>query len=232
MISIVTGTLNRLNLLKLVIQNTVDSCDKLELILVDGGSTDGTIEYIKSLNHPQIKLIEIGGRSSYPHFMNMGIKESKYDYICQWNDDVLLVNNWDDVIKEIDNSDYFIFPWCRGELKLFLEQKYDDIYKLSKILFNHCMNFGIYHRIVFKKIGLYDMDFKYYCCDEDMTFRCMYFGLKSKILDKFRVFEIETINGLKLSKNAKEDNIDRKLLHSNIENFYKFKKIKNNIEFL
>ena len=79
MISIVTGTLNRLELLKHVITNTVDSCDKLELILVDGGSTDGTIEYLKELNHSQIKLIEVDKKSSYPHYMNLGIKNSKYD---------------------------------------------------------------------------------------------------------------------------------------------------------
>ena len=45
MVSIVTGTLNRLHLLTKIIQNTVNSSDKLELVLVDGGSSDGTIEY-------------------------------------------------------------------------------------------------------------------------------------------------------------------------------------------
>ena len=73
MISIVTGTLNRKNFLKGLVDNTVNKNSKLELVLVDGGSTDGSLEFIKSLNHPQIKLIEVGGRSSYPHFMNLGI---------------------------------------------------------------------------------------------------------------------------------------------------------------
>ena len=67
MISIVTGTLNRLGMLPSLIDNTVLSDERLELVLVDGGSIDGTIDYIKQLNHPQIKLIEVGGRSSYPH---------------------------------------------------------------------------------------------------------------------------------------------------------------------
>ena len=107
MISIITGTLNRLNFLQGLIDNTVNSCDKLELVLVDGGSTDGTIEFIKSVDNPNIKLIEVGRRSSYPHFMNLGIVNSKYEYVCQWNDDVLLLNDWEEVIKELnENIDY------------------------------------------------------------------------------------------------------------------------------
>ena len=50
MISIVTGTLNRIDHLKRVIENTVDSDPRLELVLIDGGSTDGTIEFKSSKN--------------------------------------------------------------------------------------------------------------------------------------------------------------------------------------
>ena len=47
MISIVTGTLNRVGMLPTLITNTVLSDDRIELVLVDGGSTDGTVDYIK-----------------------------------------------------------------------------------------------------------------------------------------------------------------------------------------
>ena len=118
MISIVTGTLNRLELLKKVIQNTVDSNKDIELVLVDGGSTDGTIDYIKELKNERINLIEIGGRSYYWHYMNIGIKNSKFDYICQWNDDVLLENNWTDVMDELSNDyDMYLFSWLEDESK-------------------------------------------------------------------------------------------------------------------
>ena len=51
MISIVTGTLNRISLLPNLIENTVLSDKRIELVLVDGGSNDDTVEYIKNLNH-------------------------------------------------------------------------------------------------------------------------------------------------------------------------------------
>lgn len=219
MISIVTGTLNRKHLLPYIINNTIETNDKLELVLVDGGSTDGTIEYIKSLNNKQIKLIEIGHRSSYSHFMNIGIKNSKYDYICQWNDDVLLINRWEEIISELDNNDYYIFPWCRGDLSLYNGNKINEILKLDKILFYHCMNFGIYNKQVFDKIGYYDENFHFYCADEDMTYRCMNFDIKGKILYNIRVFEIDSINGQKILKNNYDDTEDRQILYKNISKY-------------
>ena len=115
MISIVTGTLNRVGMLPMLIENTVMSDERIELVLVDGGSTDGTIDYIKSLDNPQIKLVEVGGRSSYPHFMNLGIKESTHEVVCQWNDDVILANEWSEVFTELESGhDFYLFNWKYG----------------------------------------------------------------------------------------------------------------------
>jgi len=196
MISIITGTLNRLELLKHVISNTVGKSDKLELVLMDGGSTDGTIDYVKELKNDQIKLIEIGERSSYPHFMNLGIQNSKYEWICQWNDDILLLNDWGDVFNILNDSiDAYIFDWTRGTLDNFqVSNKYLDpnIFNSYWISFAHCMNFGIYRKDIFRKIGMYDMKFKYYECDHDMTLRVLLLGYNLKNFHEIKVMEILT----------------------------------------
>jgi len=220
MISIVTGTLDRLDYLKKVISNTVDSCNLLELVLVDGGSTDGTVEYIKNLNHPQINFIEFGKRSYYPEFMNLGIKESKFDYICQWNDDVLLENNWSEVISEInDEFDFYIFSWNES-LGRYV------IYETEKDL---VLNYGIYNKKIFKEIGLYNNSYKYYYCDGDMSFRAKCFGYKYK-----KLYNIKCNSLTKHSeKKAYTENNSLEL-----ENYYNcLEKYKNkifpeNIEFL
>jgi len=205
MISVVTGTLNRIELLKYVINNTVGSSELIELVLVDGGSTDGTIEYLKLLNHPRIKLIEVGHRSFYPHYMNLGIKSASYDLIAQWNDDVLLCNSWNDVLKEIDDSEYYMFPWLRGSIESFLLDK-GQFFSQPYILFDGCMNFGIYKKDVFRKIGMYDSQYQYYWCDSDMTERCMRFGLKRKECKNIRVMEINSMNDINIEKRTKPDN--------------------------
>lgn len=198
-LSVVTGTLNRLEHLKKVIENTVDSSNELELILLDGGSTDGTIEYVKSLNNNRINLIEIGGRSSYPHFMNIGLRASKTEWIAQWNDDMLLINEWDDVYKLIDENEHdaYIFDWTRGNYNNYFDLKNNINIDPSTfgeywIHFRDCMNFGIYRKDVFRNIGMYDNKFRYYECDHDMTTRCIIFGYKVINIHSIKAFEIIT----------------------------------------
>jgi len=225
MISIITGTLNRIELLKYVVSNTVDRSDKLELILVDGGSTDGTIEYIKNLNHDRIKLIEVGERSFYPHFMNLGLKEAKYDWIAQWNDDVLLINDWDDVFNKLnDEISAYIFDWNRGTLENFERKKFDDKW----ISFSHCMNFGIYKKMIFKEIGMYDSKFKYYECDHDMTMRVLSFGYKVMTCHDIKVMEINTEKRSIVYGHEHEVLVCR----NNVLEFYRHRKLPDTIEYL
>lgn len=202
MISIITGTLNRIAMLPTLISNTVLSDERLELVLVDGGSTDGTIEYLKSLNHPQIKLIEIGSRSSYPHFMNIAIKESKYDIVAQWNDDVILCGDWSEVFLETQsNHDFYLFNWKYGSLQ---DSTNPDWLKGTDYTEGWClcnnadsggeiiMNYGLYHKNIFREIGMYNPEYQYYYADGDMAHRAYSFGYKSRNLSHIKVCSLPT----------------------------------------
>jgi len=238
MISIVTGTLNRCGLLPDLIENTVDRCSKLELVLVDGGSTDDTLEYIKSLNHPQITLIEVGGRSSYPHFMNLGIKNSKYDYVCQWNDDVLLVNPWEDVIKELQlDIDFYLFNWKYGDKSSMLNTKWINGEDVSHPNGGWClwdethkeggqivMNYGIYNKKIFKEIGMYNNEYAYYYADGDMCYRAFIFGYKYKNLWDVKVCSLPT------QKTAIHNQNDTNWYNKNLS-LYKQLKLPTNLEY-
>lgn len=234
MISIVTGTLNRGPFLQGLIENTVEANEKLELVLVDGGSDDGTIEYIKEENHPRIKLIEVGQRSSYPHFMNLGIKHASHDIICQWNDDVLLVNDWEEVFSEIDEEhDFYLFNWKYGNR--------DDI-KTSEWLSGNdhdngwfmlntkpeghiVMNYGLYKKKIFKEIGMYNSEYRYYATDGDMAERAYYFGYNVKDLKNIKVCSLIT------DKVAQYFSDDMQILNKNVE-LYKNKILPDTIEVL
>jgi glycosyltransferase involved in cell wall biosynthesis len=193
MISIVTGTLNRLDYLKRVIENTVDSNDLLELVLVDGGSTDGTIDYLRSLNHDRIKLIEYGERSYYWHYMNLGIENSSHEWVCQWNDDVIMESSWDSIIEEIsreNSKDFYIFSWRQKNNPEYII--YDNDNELV-------LNYGVYNKKIFREIGMYDTSYKYYYCDGDLSFRAKEFGFT---YDKMYNVKCESLTGLGSEKKA------------------------------
>lgn len=235
MISIVTGTLNRLEYLPKLIQNTVDSNKNLELVLVDGGSEDGTIEYLKELNHPKIKFIEVGHRSNYPHYMNLGIRFSSYEIICQWNDDVILINNWDDVINEIDEeNDFYLFNWKYGDYENINNSDWLDGNNHSREWFlldlsseggEIVLNYGLYKKKVFRKIGMYNNEYKYYYADGDMSYRAHKFGFKHKTLRDIKVCSLD------VEKTAKHFSEDSDIYQKNIE-LYNKKIIPDTVEYL
>ena len=208
-ISIVTGTLNRAEYLEALVANTVESDSRLELILVDGGSTDGTIEFIENfINHPRIKLIKHGERSSYPHYMNLGIQNASFELICQWNDDVIMTNlGWQKVFNAIDDEhDAYLFNWKEGRFEDTADGQWlkcDQMRDNGWIICNNAdytypqmsgerqgevvMNYGIYKKDVFRKYGLYNNNYRYYCADGEMAMRSYYQGCKFKSLIDVKV---------------------------------------------
>jgi glycosyltransferase involved in cell wall biosynthesis len=234
MISIITGTLNRGTLLPRLIENTVEANDKLELVLVDGGSTDGSIEYIKEENHPRIKLIEVGGRSSYPHFMNLAIQNATHEIVCQWNDDVLLVNDWEEVFSEIDeNHDFYLFNWKYGNGSDLNDINWVNGEQQSEgwcIVNNKpngeiVMNYGLYRKDIFRKIGMYNNEYRYYYADGDMADRAYNFGYKVKTLKNIKVCS------LIVNKVANYYQEDGEIYVKNL-NLYRQQILPGNIEFL
>jgi len=200
LISVVTGTLNRRSYLDGLIYNTIAANPQIELVLVDGGSTDGSLEYLRSIAHPRLKVIEFGQRSPYPHYMNLGIQHASNELICQWNDDVLLYNNWSFVIDKIDEEhDAYLFNWKTGKKKDMNQSEWlkcDGMRDNGWIIINNaeydypesrgekrqeiCMNYGIYKKDVFRKYGLYNTAYQYYCADSEMAMRAYHSGAKFK----------------------------------------------------
>ena len=79
---------------KELIENCVDSLlaqtyPNLEIVIVDNGSDDGSLEFIKQ-TYPQVKLIEYQSNKGFCHAINHGIRESSGTYILSLNNDVIL----------------------------------------------------------------------------------------------------------------------------------------------
>lgn len=94
LISLVSGTYNRIDLLKSMVQSFRDNLllgIEYEIVLVDGGSTDGTIEWAKS--QADVYLIEDGALLGAISAFTRGALAAQGKYVLLANDDVTLFPN-------------------------------------------------------------------------------------------------------------------------------------------
>lgn len=103
MLSIITPVLNG----RKYIQHTIESIQKLSIpyehIIVDGGSIDGTIEYIQQF--PHIKLMHQIGENGMYDAIHQGFMESKGVYITWVNsDDYIIASGFKKMYDTIKNN--------------------------------------------------------------------------------------------------------------------------------
>jgi glycosyltransferase involved in cell wall biosynthesis len=61
-----------------------------ELILIDDGSTDGSLEIARSVNDPRVRVISDGVNKKLPTRLNQIVAEAKYDFIGRMDADDLI----------------------------------------------------------------------------------------------------------------------------------------------
>lgn len=126
LVSIVSGTYNRLNYLKRMVQSVRMSIGigiQYEIVLVDGGSSDGTIEWCKK--QPDVKLIEQGELLGAVKAFNAGAYAAGGKYVILANDDIEFVD--ESIVRAIaymeDNLDIGVgcFFQDRGNQRWHIE---------------------------------------------------------------------------------------------------------------
>jgi glycosyltransferase involved in cell wall biosynthesis len=94
LISIVSGTYNRLTLLQQMLTSArvrIPDGSPYEFVIVDGGSTDGTIEWCKS--QPDLHLIEHGELRGAIDAFTEGAHAAQGKYVILANDDIQFMDN-------------------------------------------------------------------------------------------------------------------------------------------
>jgi GT2 family glycosyltransferase len=98
MISIITAVYNQIGLNKIFYESLMKhTFHPFELIIIDNGSTDGSIEYFKSVG---ATVIENDGNYSYPYCQNQGIEAASMEMLAFLNNDLMVSPNWDKQLFE------------------------------------------------------------------------------------------------------------------------------------
>lgn len=186
-----------------VLRQTYDS---YELIVVDDGSTDGTLDIITEYDGITVLVKPNGGTSSA---LNTGIKSSKGNWIKWLSADDVLFDNYLEVMMKNARDDRI--NYCNYErineygefIKNFIEP-IERNNKTNKEQFDELMRYfygngssSLIHKSIFDKIGLFDDSLKH---SEDYDFwlkaskNGIIFELIPEILLKYRVHPEQLTN--------------------------------------
>jgi GT2 family glycosyltransferase len=64
-----------------------------EVIVVDNGSVDGSLEYLRD-QHPHVRMLALGRNTGFAHAANRGIEAARDELVALINTDVVLDRDW------------------------------------------------------------------------------------------------------------------------------------------
>jgi GT2 family glycosyltransferase len=64
-----------------------------EVIVVDNGSTDGSLDYLRT-HHPTVRVIALASNTGFAHAANQGLHVAEGEYVALINTDVVLEPDW------------------------------------------------------------------------------------------------------------------------------------------
>lgn len=177
--SIIMLTWNQLDYTKDCLQTLDEYTDyPFELILVDNGSTDGTVQFLKSLkldnqNLKSYKLITNNENRGVAKGWNQGLKEAQGEYLCILNNDILLTPQWlSKLIMHLDEnqhvgavSAHIIEGELKEEFQIYAKDyivKNSDKISHTAILLTCC----VIRREAFIDVGYFDEQFEMACYED------------------------------------------------------------------
>lgn len=174
---VLVGTYNRLELLKKVIDSIhVQTRCSHEVIVIDGGSTDGTIEYLKSRRDitPVFQGKLLGASRAYNEIW----RQVDCKYTCWLSDDTELANGGLDLavsLLENDSQIGMVGLKTKDIVGPWKDQAYTGA--LSEYGILNC-NHGVLSMEVLRSVGYFNQDYKTYLIDPDLTASVLCTGRK------------------------------------------------------
>ncbi len=118
---------------------------KLEVLLIDAGSTDGTLErlYAYEKEYPNIRVI-LSDKKSYGYQVNMGISEAKGDYIAILETDDYIRGNMYEVLYE--KAQEFDLDYVKADYSSFVSLSNGK--EISKDIVTFADNMSLYDQVI------------------------------------------------------------------------------------
>lgn len=211
-VSVVTPNYNGMDFLENYFKSLNQDSEHIgEVIIVDNGSGDSSLDYIQnnSFDFPVV-IIKNSENRGFAPAVNQGISKAKYDYIFSLNNDteikpgsikaMLDLIKCDDVFSvqakmlKSDNrnliddagDEYNLLAWTKKTGENQDSNKYVEI----REIFSSCAGAALYKKSLLEKIGLFDDNYFAYMEDVDLAIRSQINGYKNLLCPDAIVYHI------------------------------------------
>lgn len=182
-----------------------------EVIVVDNGSSDGTVDYINE-RFPSVRVIEYPEALGFSRAVNAGIQAAQGEYVALLNNDTQVEPEWlyelataldehpkvgfcaSKILKASNRHLIYAagdgltvagFAYNRGK------EDPEEIYYLQpEHVFGACAGAALYRKELFDNVGLFDEDFYAFLEDVDLSFRAQMQGYRCLYVSSARVYHI------------------------------------------
>jgi len=174
----------------------------LEVLVVENGSTDGSVEYLRGQRAGRLRLVENPSNLGFAGGNNLGIRASKGAYLALLNNDAVADPRWIEALVAAAETDpgvgmcaSRIYVWRQpglldsagllvsgdgiGRGRGRLEPDGERYEKEADVLLPSACA-ALYRRSMLDEIGLFDEDFFAYCEDTDLGLRARIAGWRCR----------------------------------------------------
>jgi GT2 family glycosyltransferase len=174
----------------------------LEIVMVENGSTDGSVEFLRNQPPGRVRLVESPSNLGFAGGNNLGIRASKGAYVALLNNDAAADPRWVEALVAAAEADPAvgmcatrIYSWRRPDLldgagllvsadgigrgRGRLESDGDRYAREADVLLPSACA-ALYRRSMLDEIGLFDEDFFAYCEDTDLGLRARIAGWRCR----------------------------------------------------
>lgn len=176
------------------------SMDDFDIIVVDDGSSDGSVKLLKDKYADRIELVEMGRNTGFCGAVNAGVKAAKSEFVILLNNDTVADERFVEELTAaierrprafsinacmltVQNPEildgagdlYNAFGWASARGK----GKRADKFAKEKKIFSACGGASIYRRELFVKLGMLDENHFAYLEDLDLGYRARIQGYEN-----------------------------------------------------
>ena len=194
-----------------------------EVIVADGGSTDGTVEFLAG-EYPEVIVVALPENRGFAGTTNAGIRRAQGDYIATLNNDTEAHPGWLRALEQaleanpqvghcaskmlraddpgIVDSAGTVYRWDGWGEMIGAGKRDSGRFEEQVEVFGACAGAALYRRALFDEIGLFDEDFFANYEDLDLDFRAQLRGHRCLFVPAARVLHIAGPTRRRLGRRA------------------------------